>query len=108
MIEKVKRRKRPPIRTIIVKDQLPHNLWGLLKVAGYNYRPVPHDWIRQDKKEGRFHIKKIGSGEFQLHYDIYGETCDHYSIPMPWKCARERQRLWAIAKNLSRKAVSTP
>ncbi len=56
------------------------------------------DWIREDK-EGRFHLKKVATGEWKLHYDTWGDECNHYSIPMPFKVNKEIVRLKGIAKN---------
>lgn len=100
MIKKVKgNRRRLHRNTWIDEDTLPVNLWYVLKLAGYKYRLNIKDWIKIDK-EGRFHIKEI-EGLHSLHYDIYGEECDHYSIPMPFKCSKEKRRIVSIAKSLS-------
>lgn len=58
-----------------------------------------NDWIKEDS-DGRFHLAKYDVGFINLHYDMNGDECNHYSIPMPLRCERERNRLMAIGRNL--------
>ena len=101
MIKKVAKKPHIPRRSEINEEYVPHDLLHALKVAGYIKRPPPmNDWIRKER-DGRYHIKRVARGKFVLHFDTYGETCDHYTIPMPYKCHKEKGRIKGIAKNLA-------
>lgn len=103
MIKKVKHKKNKFLYGI-QEEFLCFYLKKVLLVGGYKYRKISKDWIK-DEKDGRFHftqsIKK--EGVLNLHYDTWGETCDHYSIPMPFKVTKELKRLSAIDHSLKNK-----
>lgn len=75
----------------------------IMKVAGYIKRPHPmNDYIKNDE-HGRFHFINNDNDLINLHYDLNGEDCNHYSIPMPLRCEKERRRLMSIGHSLKLK-----
>lgn len=104
MIEKVKHKKLTERFGFQRKTSAFKNLPKVFSIGGYNFRKIPNDWIKEDR-DGRFHFTKSqkAGGIWNLHYDVFGEGCSHYSIHMPYKITMELNRLSIIAKNLKQK-----
>ncbi len=102
MIKKVSQKKHHSFR-VIDENFLSTSIYQTMLVAGYTRRNAPmSDWLREER-EGRFHLKKFERKKWELHYDLYGEDCDHYSIRMPYKCTKEVMRITSISRSLKLK-----
>lgn len=106
MIQKVKHK---PLRERygLEKKTMPFKyVKKVLIVAGYRYREKSDDYIRIED-QGRFHFVKSTNkiNVWNLHYDTYGEECDHYCIPMPYKVTKELNRIGMVGKRLKEKYI---
>lgn len=72
-----------------------------LKICRYKKR-FQDDYIREDRKQGRFHAKVITNKQIDLHYDLYVED-RHFAPHMPIHIKKEMHRMLNVLKGLRKK-----
>jgi len=71
----------------------------ILSTAGYVFRPVKNDWIRE-VHGGRFHAIVVDQKTIEIHYDLYVEWRHVSGFYLPEKHNKERKRIYRAIKKV--------